>query len=419
MLKRLMRWVLSGWLLVSVVLVAAQEDTLYQCGDNLVGTLQSGASSALHRLNIASGTILIVRAEPLPIDAERSFDLQITSEGGFVVTNIDYAPEDLSTTVETSPLLRAGVYDIRVTSDEPGDYQLFISCVDEDGVVTSGNNLVNPLVCGMELDNPVIRPDALHRYYIALERDDILAVRAITLEGEFGEMTIDTGLISPSNQELDSINPMFKGIERVFDTGPLPENGVYRFYLRAFDAADSDYRLSVDCTLADGQVIIAGQVPRIELTPTILEPVNTENAVPTPTAEAPANLADTIEQSSAGSPTPEVLADRLPDGVSTPLIPGTPNTGSLSGGDAFRYTFDGTTGNRLVLEFTRLSGDLNLGLVVLAESDTIIFEAYLNETQSLMLTSVLPEDGAYTIVVYDRGMGGTMTAFTVQGTLEE
>jgi len=410
----MMRLFFGVGLLASIALVQAQSGESYQCGDNFTGELQPGALSAQHPVAVDSGTILIVRAESLPVDAERGLDLEITNQSGFVVGNISESPEDFSATIETSPLLSSGIFNINITADQSGPYQVFISCVDEDGIVTSNNNLVNPLVCGVQLDNPVIRPDALHRFYIALERDDIMTVNAITLEGQFGEMTIDTGLISPSNQVLDSIKPMFKGIDRNFDTGPVPETGVYRLYVRAFDAADGEYRLSVDCTLSDGLVIPAGQVPIIELTSTMLDADNA--AIPTP--ETPPRLADTIEQSSGAVPTQESpLSPPIPTGVTLPLILNTPNTGSLNGGDAFSYTFDGAAEDMFELAFTRLSGDLNLGLALLTSDDAPIFSADINAAESLMMAVLLPQDDTYTIVVYDLGASGEMTAFTIQGAL--
>ncbi len=71
-----------------------------------------------------------------------------------------------------------------------------------------------------------------------------------------------------------------------------------------------------------------------------------------------------------------------------------------SGGEILGYLVNGNEGDVLELHFTRLSGNLNLGLVVLSQNNELIFQASLITTNSLTAQLTLPSTGDYTVGVF-------------------
>jgi hypothetical protein len=53
-----------------------------------------------------------------------------------------------------------------------------------------------------------------------------------------------------------------------------------------------------------------------------------------------------------------------------------------------------------ILSYTRASGNMNLGLVVLSENNEVLFQASLVTPKSLATTFTLPDTGQYTIGVF-------------------
>jgi hypothetical protein len=85
-----------------------------------------------------------------------------------------------------------------------------------------------------------------------------------------------------------------------------------------------------------------------------------------------------------------------------PMIPATPITGAVSatGGEILAYTFDADAGSKYTFEFSRLSGNLNLGLVVLSPDNTVAFQASLVVSETVATRLMLPSDGQYLIGVF-------------------
>ncbi|MDX1992250.1 MAG: hypothetical protein SF029_07665, partial [bacterium] len=75
----------------------------------------------------------------------------------------------------------------------------------------------------------------------------------------------------------------------------------------------------------------------------------------------------------------------------------------------------------LDLSFTRISGNLNLGLVVLYGDNTVVFQASLITSQTLSTRFILPETGTYTIGIFRIDLlppdAPEATAFQIQATL--
>ncbi|MBX3016154.1 MAG: hypothetical protein KF832_31825 [Caldilineaceae bacterium] len=54
---------------------------------------------------------------------------------------------------------------------------------------------------------------------------------------------------------------------------------------------------------------------------------------------------------------------------------------------------DATAGDMLDLSYTRVSGNMNLGLVVLSADNHVFFQASLVTSESLSARFILPEEG--------------------------
>lgn len=94
----------------------------------------------------------------------------------------------------------------------------------------------------------------------------------------------------------------------------------------------------------------------------------------------------------------------------------TPNGGEIMG-----FTLDAAAGDTLDLAVNRVSGNLNLGLVVLSADNKVVFQASLVTSQTLNTRFTLPSAGTYTIGVFRVDLlppaAPEATAFQVTGTL--
>lgn len=110
-------------------------------------------------------------------------------------------------------------------------------------------------------------------------------------------------------------------------------------------------------------------------------------------------------------------------GIMIPFTFGAPNIGSITPGfeGVFGSTFSANAGDMLDLSFIKTSGNLNLGLTLLYDESTIVFQASLVTSESLQTRLALPESGQYTIGVYRIDLlppgSPETTSFEIQGTL--
>ena len=149
------------------------------------------------------------------------------------------------------------------------------------------------------------------------------------------------------------------------------------------------YTLSIGCTKADGSRIEPGAIPQPTPTPAPLPTPTPRSALP---AGAPAfsgvgfpGLAPVDFSTVAKIPLP-------PDTVMTGVVP--------TGNEILGFTLDAAAGDTLDLSYTRVSGNMNLGLVVLSEKNEVFFQASLVTSSSLFTRFTLPAAGQYTIGVF-------------------
>ena len=407
----------------------AQEPIELICGDTLSSQFSSNQSSQSYTVEIDSGTRLIVHADPLPLGNYARLSVEIQNPNGALIGMNRFAPEDRRSTIETAPILSSGDYTIEVNGRASSAYQLFVSCITEEGDVLSENNLVQSLSCGEQIDNTMVREDELHRYYLMLEDEMIVDIFLESLYGRFGEMTFEMGLYSPTNQELNRMTERFKDVDSQIAAQNITTSGLHRLYVKGFDSVDEDYRLSVDCSLPDGGLALSSGDNRRVLAPTILEIDEIVEAV-ADIAEAQAEeIAETAvettedlsavqsdEESSADSAAlPPPSADGTSDLVALEyeLIEGLPNTGQLTDTTPIVvYSFDGEADGSVTLSYNRVRGNSPVEMWVRAPEGNIIFNTTLDTTYALAADTTLPTDGTYRIFL---ALGGEMdVVFTVE-----
>lgn len=100
-----------------------------------------------------------------------------------------------------------------------------------------------------------------------------------------------------------------------------------------------------------------------------------------------------------------------------------PNVGSIAPGfeSVFGFSFEGSTGDTLALDFTRLSGNMSLNLTVLSANNEVAYQASLVTSNSMSSTFTLPSSGTYTVGVSKSTVGAPATpentTFQLTGTL--
>ena len=140
------------------------------------------------------------------------------------------------------------------------------------------------------------------------------------------------------------------------------------------------YTLYIGCTLRDGTVINPG-----------------DNA---PAPKPPTSTGSSVSFSGTGFAGLEPVD--FANAFTNELTLGQPAKSKIpvSGDAVLGYTFDAAANDNLALNFTRLSGNLNLGLVVLSADNKVVFQASLVTSSELTTKFTLPSAGTYTIGIF-------------------
>jgi hypothetical protein len=166
------------------------------------------------------------------------------------------------------------------------------------------------------------------------------------------------------------------------------------------------YEIKLGCTLRDGRVIEPGESADAA-------PVNTGGEQTQPAAPAFSGIGFV-----GLSPVDFTAIARLP------LPAGIAMSGAVTptGSEILGYTFEATEGNTLNLAFSRLSGNLNLGLVVLLGDNQVVYQSSLINTETMNAVFKAPATGTYTVAMYRINLlppaTPEATAFQIQVTLE-
>lgn len=253
-------------------------------------------------------------------------------------------------------------------------------------------------ICGSIVENNFSQNLQEHKYVIALNAGDKITVSAVPL-GDTLQLYLQ--FYDPAGNTLYYMNNAAR--TPTYTSGVLSAKGNYTIVVANFRAGVGQYTLSIECTLRDGSVIKPGTAPA------------TAPAAASPRPAATASAAGATAAPAAAAPTTTTFA-----GVGFPGLPpvdfsrvaklslasGTPITATLSPGfsDIVGFTVDAKAGDSYELTYTRLSGNLNLGIVILYPKDQVFFQTSLVTSDRLSTRLSLPAAGQYTIGVYRIGL---------------
>lgn len=247
--------------------------------------------------------------------------------------------------------------------------------------------------CGDIIEGEFSQDFELVDYLIDLEPGQQITIQA-TPVGEALEFAIV--LLGPTNLGITLSNRGYNSPDPAIVSGVLSARG--RYVIRLSNAGLWEdgriwtarggvgvYNMFIRCILRDGTVIEPGD-SLLDDEPTTDDSIADVQAAP--------------EFSGFGFPGLNPVD--FTTGVTVPLQADIPNSGSVSPGfdGIFGYSFTGSAGETVTLEFIRQSGNLNLGLVVLSADNQVAFQASLMNSNSLTTEFMLPTDSEYTIGVF-------------------
>jgi hypothetical protein len=181
-----------------------------------------------------------------------------------------------------------------------------------------------------------------------------------------------------------------------------------------YDRAYGAFTVYVGCTLRDGTVINPGDNAEASggIGGIVGNMLGSEVGTTTST-----------EQPFSGVGFPGLPPADFANGITIPFTLGSPNVGAINPGfdSVFGFTVDANGGDKFDLTFTRMSGNLNLGLAVLAPDNTIVYQASLVNAERMNTLFTFPTSGQYTIGVWRIDLlppaTPENTAFTLVGAL--
>jgi len=280
--------------------------------------------------------------------------------------------------------------------------------------------------CGDIIEDEFQGDGDVHAYSISLEAGSQLNVRGVPLGDTLKFLTA----FYDTDDVLRYVSSPYEGwshfveSQPTFQTGVLSASGEYTIiaYNNSLgDSAGSSYRfktgdsvnmtpggsgiftLFVNCTLRDGTVIEAGA--------TLTDDSTSDESDPLPPASQP-------DFSGFGFPglAPVDMSDvaRIPMTMGVPFTGAVTPTGSVIPG----YTFEGTTDQRVDLSVERLSGNLNLGVVMIDSESSITYFSALVTSETMTTRLRIPTDGEYIVGVFRLELlaldNPEATAFSVQ-----
>jgi hypothetical protein len=181
------------------------------------------------------------------------------------------------------------------------------------------------------------------------------------------------------NLTISSTNPIL----RVSGYTPDSKTRETYYYGASWFNYYGAYTVYLGCTLRNGTVINPG-----DTTPDTNTNSGNNSAPAAPTF--------------SGTGFPGLAPVDFVDAVTTDLNLGQATKGKLPAGAnaVLGYTFVAAANDNLAFSFNRVSGNLNLGLVVLSADNKVIFQASLVTASKLNAEFTLPTAGTYTIGIY-------------------
>ncbi|MCB9453211.1 MAG: hypothetical protein H6672_17400 [Anaerolineaceae bacterium] len=268
--------------------------------------------------------------------------------------------------------------------------------------------------CGSVVEGELLEDGNKEQVYsISLAAGDTLNFQAVPI-GQTLDLTVD--IYTPTHEHLSWIMPNNRttyndstgdGGTEEGTTPVLSARGIYTIEVEGNNSNDiGSYTLNIGCILRDGTIVLPGDTP----------PINN-------TAAVGSNTAITAPPAFSGVGFPGLAAVDFSNVAKIPMIANAPMSGAVTatGGEILGFTFDANAGNTVDLSFTRLSGNLNLGMVVLSAENQVVFQASLVTSQSLNTRFTLPSGGQYTIGVFRIDLLppalAEATAYTIQASV--
>lgn len=253
--------------------------------------------------------------------------------------------------------------------------------------------------CGSIIEAEFTPGNTTHNYIISLVPGDVLTIRT---EAVGDLLNVNIGVRDPQNHSVGS--SLNYGPTENLTTPVLSARGNYTIQPFSLNNHAGIYTLYIGCTLRDGTVIEPGDIP---------------SSAQSTTTQTNASVVPTF----SGVGFPGLAPVDFATVARIPLTAGTPMTAAITptGGEILGYTLELAAGDVIDLSFTRLSGNLNLGLVVLSANNEVAFQASLVTSQTLTTRFTLPSAGQYTIGVFRIDLlppaSPEATAFQIQATL--
>lgn len=255
--------------------------------------------------------------------------------------------------------------------------------------------------CGAILEAEFTPDNTSHFFTTELSAGDTISAAAYPI-GQALDMGIS--LSDPLDKRLKwNIGLNGKSVQIEFTV-----SATGRYTINTYGRSDGNpigaYTLYIGCTLRDGTIISPG------------------DASPIPSASDSEETVEIPAFSGFGfpglSPVDFASITRLP------LIEGVPLSGIITptGGEIIGFVAEAEAGKALDLSFKRLSGNLNLGIVVLSPNNKVEFQVSLITSNTFSTQIVLPTAGEYIVGVFRIELNPPEnpegTAFQVQMQLE-
>jgi hypothetical protein len=261
-----------------------------------------------------------------------------------------------------------------------------------------------PVSCGDVVEAETTPDDPIQNFILQVRAGTVLNGRVEPIGSTFNPFIV---FLDSGNSQFAQFNEQAAGLaEEVIDfavsssnpilqvAGVIPQQGPGYFagqydrgtYGNYFGA----YTIYLGCTLRDGTIIQPGQ------NTSAVADDGTDTEAAAEFAEATVALAAPAFGFAGLAPVDFANVARLP------IPAGVPMSGAVTpnGGEILGYTLSGNEGETVSLSFTRLSGNLNLGLVVLSENNDLVFQASLVNTDAMTAQFKLPATGNYIAGVF-------------------
>jgi hypothetical protein len=402
-----------------------------KCGDVIKGDLAKANQMIGYPILLSPGYKLTISGQA-DGTSQLIFGVVLDGPAGKRV----FPHEDVDVTLSATPFLvtgRMAAYGIHTiyvfNKDKTGAFQIGISCELPNGdivpvgasktapqptgkpktitlpIATILGNSLRQLQCGNVIASEFSQNEQVHAFSLEMVPGDLSFQIALQPFGD--ALYVSGAVLDPSSKVVASTWNLYTAPNAQFNVTPVTQ-GNYRIFVSNHAITDNGavryagnknymgglgiYTLTVSCLLKGNKLVAPD--------PSKLDQPTTANASDSPSASATS-----------------IDISKL---IKIPLIASTPMSGAVTstGSEVYGYTLDAKANAVLNLNFTRIQGNLNLGLAVLAaDGKTLLYQSNLFGTQTTSVQITIPTDGQYFVVVYRTDPvpdKSEATAFTVQ-----